>query len=880
MALEHGEFGFIDIVRDEARVINRRRKLVARHRLAKGRGRERPGEVAVSKGSSQDRAPIKVTNPGIRDERGQPVPRITSQREVVGLACSGGGVRSAAFCLGVFQGLDSLTAEGQPQVFDAVDYLSTVSGGGYIGTSLVAGLAQTQGRFPFESKLDEQETPETQHLRDYSKYLAPDGLVDILVGVVAIMRGLLINAMIFLGIILAAAAFTVAIHPKEDTLRRPLLDLTGGAFHGVFLWTTIFVVLFLVVQIGYTILWLGPLEHQRARTTLRQREGFGHIFVFILVFCALVSFLELQSYILAGLFDARHLRVVPKQAQQANQLGGVLHWLSGKFPTFWSFLLAAATALATFGNKLIAVATTTRGDASWTGFLKHWTSRVAVYLAAIVVPLLLWFSYLTLCFWGIGWETRPGELTDVAPQTPTWLASLAIRMGVSGSIWEVYTYVALVLLGLSIFVTPNANSLHGYYRDRLSRAFLWRREQLEQPAKPARRARAAVSDMGSKAPQQAPSPASEPETVVDIDQFKLSSLKPRNPSGEWSDSVRFAPYLLINTAVNLEGSKYLNRRGRNADSFIFSPLYVGSQATGYSKTSVLEGVDPNVNLGTAMAISGAAASANMGASTIGALTFSLAALNVRLGYWLPNPRFLANWNTTMRRLASIGPWYFAKETFGLLDEDTRNVYLTDGGHFDNLGLYELLKRRCTVIVVADAEADPSLNFESLVRLQTYARIDLGVLIDLPWEDIRRSSEKITNDNPHGPSDDPARCYGPHVAVGRIDYGEEEHGVLVYIKASMSGDESDLIRDYRRRNADFPDQTTLDQFFSEEQFEVYRALGFHATRNFFIGRDQAAMLKTGPAKDWPSRIQEALNGFNIPADAVARIAERQRDAMVP
>src|ERR1700730_14263574 len=230
-----------------------------------------------------------------------------------------------------------------------------------------------------------------------------------------------------------------------------------------------------------------------------------------------------------------------------------------------------------------------------------------------------------------------------------------------------------------------------------------------------------------------------------------------------------------------------------------------------------------------------------------------------------------------RGLANIGPWYLAKETFGLLDENTKNVYLTDGGHFDNLGLYELFRRRCKVIIATDAEADPTLNFDSLIRLQRYARIDLGVRVDLPWEDIRRSSVKITNQTPHGSSDDPKRCCGPHVAVGRIEYGENEYGVLIYIKASMSGDESDLIRDYRRRNPAFPHETTLDQFFGEEQFEVYRALGFHATLGFFNGRDRAAMLETSPVKDWPEAIQRALIRLNIPANAIDRIVERQRSA---
>jgi hypothetical protein len=117
-------------------------------------------------------------------------------------------------------------------------------------------------------------------------------------------------------------------------------------------------------------------------------------------------------------------------------------------------------------------------------------------------------------------------------------------------------------------------------------------------------------------------------------------------------------------------------------------------------------------------------------------------------------------------------------------------------------------------------------------------------------------------------------------VGRIDYGEKECGVLIYIKASMSGDENDLVRDYHRRYPAFPHETTLDQFFGEEQFEVYRCLGFHATRGFFTARDRAAMLKASPVEDWPEIVRRALNRLNIPPGTVAIIVERQRDIMQP
>jgi hypothetical protein len=858
------KLSFFEVVEAEAKVINRRRELVASGQLAKNRGHGGDQE-AVARKYAHHGAPVKVTDSGQYDERGEVVPLIASERPIVGLALSGGGIRSAAFCLGALQGLDAVNADTEPQMLDAVDYLSTVSGGGYVGTSLAAGLMQTQGQFPFASKLDQQETIQTQHLRDYSNYLAPKGLLDVFVGLVVVLRGIMLNAMIFFGIILACAALTVWIHPDESWLDKPFLDFTAGRFRGVFLWTITFTALFVLIQIAYAILFLRPPGPGKPRITLVLRETCGRAFVYFLGLCALLGFLELQAYVLAGLFDASHLASNDPDftLRNANLLGQTLHRVDGHAANLWTTLIAGATGLATFGSKLTAVVAARQGDNSWMGTLKYWASKITVYVAAAVVPLLFWVTYLTLCFWGIRWVDGNHVVSISSPQMPDFFIWLSVRPAPWSNFAFVFALTAALLLGLSILVTPNANSLHGYYRDRLSRAFLWKLDDLQLAAR-----RKAVKDcMGLTHGDS-----------LDVDQFKLSSLKPYDTASGFYQAVECAPFLMINAAVNLEGSNYLNRRGRNADSFIFSPLAIGSEATGYASTRAMESADRNLNMGTAMAISGAAASANMGASTVRALTFSLTALNVRLGYWLPNPAKLDNRRGLLRWLANIGPWYFAKEAFGWLDEETKNVYLTDGGHFDNLGLYELLKRRCKVIIAIDAEADPALNFTSLIRLQRYARIDLGVLIDLPWEEIQRSNALITPENPHGPSGDPQRCHGPHVAVGRIDYSDDEHGVLFYVKASMSGDESDLVRDYRRRNKDFPHETTLDQFFSEEQFEVYRALGFDAVHDFFIGIDKAALLRASALANWPGLIDNALRHINVPSSAVALIVQRQQDAL--
>ena len=108
------------------------------------------------------------------DLAGERVLRPKEEAAVVGLALSGGGIRSAAFCLGALQAMHEAKA------LDRVDYLSTVSGGGYIGCSLTAGLEATRGSFPFTSRLVEDETPSLQHLRDHSNYLFSNGAVDLL----------------------------------------------------------------------------------------------------------------------------------------------------------------------------------------------------------------------------------------------------------------------------------------------------------------------------------------------------------------------------------------------------------------------------------------------------------------------------------------------------------------------------------------------------------------------------------------------------------------------------------------------------------------------------------------------------------------------------
>ena len=309
------------------------------------------------------------------------------------------------------------------------------------------------------------------------------------------------------------------------------------------------------------------------------------------------------------------------------------------------------------------------------------------------------------------------------------------------------------------------------------------------------------------------------------------------------------------------------KRGRNAEFFIFSRHFVGSDSTGYVDSELLAGEEPQLDLASAVAISGAAVSSSMGRISVGWLGPTLALLNLRLGFWLRNPKFVraaaeqaenANTRAAAVDQSADASWedilrlYLFAEAFGRLRSDSPRIYITDGGHIDNIGLYQLLKRQCKFIIVIDAEADPGMNFGAFADVQRFARIDEGVLISLEWWPVRAAALARSADRSKQVPRD-SETHKRHFAVGRIIYEDGEEGILLYIKATVTGDEPDYVLDYERRYPNFPHEATSDQFFSEEQMEAYRALGFHATRRALDeGTDAAAPKQTAPAKAEPAK----------------------------
>jgi len=296
-----------------------------------------------------------------------------------------------------------------------------------------------------------------------------------------------------------------------------------------------------------------------------------------------------------------------------------------------------------------------------------------------------------------------------------------------------------------------------------------------------------------------------------------------------------APLHVINTALNLTAGEKLAWQQRQAESFTVSPLHSGSFYVGYRDSKEYGGKD-GISIGTAVAISGAAASPNQGYHSSPAMAFILTILNVRLGSWLGNPG-LAGRNTYDNAHPRTNLEPLAWELTGTTNDQCPLVYLSDGGHFENLGIYEMVLRRCRFIVVSDGGCDPKCSFEDLGNAIRKIRTDLGVPIDIEYDDM------------HPRSSDSTLRKGRYVTTARIRYSAIDDtntdGWLVYIKPGLyEGDYFPKdVYNYATESLDFPHESTADQFFSESQFESYRALGRHAFNeicgNYKKGKDTYA-----------------------------------------
>ena len=364
-------------------------------------------------------------------------------------------------------------------------------------------------------------------------------------------------------------------------------------------------------------------------------------------------------------------------------------------------------------------------------------------------------------------------LVGIAAFTPEALAWRLLAM--FGCISTVMGWV----LSVGWLLDPNMLTVHAFYKARLVRAY-----------------------MGASNDARAKATHAEITEAVPGDDVPLRYLK---------NTSHGAPYHLVNTTLNLVGARDLATVQRFSDYFVMSKLYCGSLRTGYRPTN--EYACGTMSLGTAVAVSGAAASPNMGAQTpSSALVVLLTLFNVRLGYWAPTP------NRTYWRAgaARLWPFYTIQELLSQTTDLLPFCYLTDGGHFDNTGVYSLIQRGCRLIVMGDCGADPNATFADVGDLVRKARIDFGAEIEL---DINALRPETTS----------------HFAVGTIRYSaaharsiglpdNERNGVIIVVKPNLTLPLSVDVRQYGFDNGDFPQQSTADQWYDEKQFESYRQLG--------------------------------------------------------
>jgi hypothetical protein len=824
------------------------------------------------------------------------------------LCISGGGIRSATFALGIIQGL------ARAGVLDKFDYLSTVSGGGYIGGWLT-GWAHRHGldhvvkelTSPPKSPVQPEPKP-VNRLRDYSNYLNPKlGLLsaDTWTLAATVVRNLILNWLVLMPLLaaalmvprigipiiqmnspgrasvpgwmawasLAAGCVSLLWAIGYIGLSRPSAGVIRGD-QGSFIRFCLFPMTLSSILLVTYWAWAGHNQEWGSMMSLNLAGVSFSIKNDLLTFAAIGVLINVLAYLPGFSFNPR--KVSLKTLWETivvvltGALGGSLVWCVATrvFPmphenpllyvcfasplillsfilaeiifaglsSYWTddhdrewwarstawvmiFVVAwvAASGLLIFGPmgllelsaELQAVVASAGGLAGVITILLGRSSKsysqqsnegkepdaekggggLTKYALAVAAPL---FAVFLIVMVALGAEVL---FSRNVPRTPGDYRRQILNADVSDFLLFVIA-LALVGLALGVFININKFSLHAMYRNRLIRAYLGASREKRKP--------------------------NLFTGFDDADNIQMRQLWPNAlPPHEGPPRQ---PFHVVNMTLNLVGGQKLAWQQRKAESFTASPLHAGCYCddVGYRKTEystaggkVFYGGKQGISLGTAVAISGAAASPNMGYHSSPVITFLMTLFNARLGWWLGNTSPAGE-----KTFMLAGPWLAPKplvhEALGLTDDKNKYIYLSDGGHFENLALYEMVLRRCRIIVLSDAGQDGDFKFQDLGNAIRKIRIDFGVPIEFPFGVKMYSRGQATK--------------GDYVAVGTIGYScvdeAETDGVLIYIKPAFYGDEPRDVYQYAQTHPAFPHDTTADQWFDESQFESYRMLGRH------------------------------------------------------
>ena len=424
----------------------------------------------------------------------------------------------------------------------------------------------------------------------------------------------------------------------------------------------------------------------------------------------------------------------------------------------------------------------------------------------------------------------PEILSDRPIQTFSVVAWLSLGFGVA-------FYVAWIA---SRNVNINRFSMHATYRDQLIRTYLGASRQQRMPDR--------------------------------FTGFERNDNLPAHvlwpPRADSTGANMFCLFHVINITLNAVKSARLAWQERAVESFTVSPLHCGASSKGFRPCIEYGGGAPyGLSLGTAMTISGATASPVRGYDQSPSTKLLLALFNLRLGWWLANPGNEGNDTYTQEGPATaIRP--LVEETFGLNTDANPWVFLSDGGHFENLGLYEMVRRRCRLIVAVDASCDPDFTFEDLGNAVRKIYTDFG--IPITFEGLNELKNRPTHRELKL-----ANGKIPYYAIGKIDYGAADgpdsiEGLILYIKPALHHVDSESVgvRSYAAANPSFPHQTTIDEPFTEAQFESYRLLGLNIVTNILadeaVRNRLAAALNTLAPTTRPAPSEANTAQASIPA----------------